>query len=113
MQEDAPNNKLLIELYHCKYSSAPQPGARVSDLYEVCGQAEKSIKWACDPKSMFDRLLKRELNRINNRKSTRYEIGNNELVFTLKNKLKIYSVEFSIYIVQPGVDSTKITPEMH
>lgn len=113
VQEDAANNKLLIELYHCKYSSAPQPGARVSDLYEVCGQAEKSIKWACDPKSMFDRLLKRELNRINNRKSTRYEIGNNELVFTLKNKLKIYSVEFSIYIVQPGVDSTKITPEMH
>jgi len=37
--------ELVIELQHCKFSSADAAGARVKDLYEVCGQAQKSIKW--------------------------------------------------------------------
>lgn len=28
-----------VTLYHCKYSGADTPGARLGDLYEVCGQA--------------------------------------------------------------------------
>lgn len=113
VQEDATNNKLLFELYHCKYSGAPQAGARVSDLYEVCGQAEKCVKWASDAKSMLERLMNRESDRTGNGKPTRYEVGDNKLLFTLKNKLKIYSAAFSVYIVQPGVDSNQITPAMH
>ena len=113
VQEDAATNKLLFELYHCKYSGAPQVGARVGDLYEVCGQAEKCIKWASDAKSMLERLIKREGDRIGSRKPTRYEVGNNKVIFTLKNKLKVYSSEFNVYIVQPGVDSIHITSAMH
>lgn len=113
VKEDVPNNKLLFELYHCKYSGAPQAGARVSDLYEVCGQAEKCVKWASDAKSMLERLMKREGDRTRNGRPTRYEIGNNKLLFTLKNKLKVYSSEFKVYIVQPGVGSSQITPAMH
>lgn len=113
VQEDATNNKLLFELYHCKYSGAPQAGARVGDLYEVCGQAEKCIKWASDAKFMLERLMKRESDRIGSGRPTRYEVGNNKLMFTLKNKLKVYSSAFSVYIVQPGVDSVQITPAMH
>lgn len=113
VQEDATYNKFLFELYHCKYSGTPQAGARVGDLYEVCGQAEKCIKWASDAKSMLERLMKRESDRTSNGKPTRYEVGNNKLMFTLKNKLKVYSSAFSVYIVQPGVGSTQITPAMH
>jgi hypothetical protein len=36
---------LLIRLVHCKYSHEDTPGRRVEDLYEVCGQAQKSIIW--------------------------------------------------------------------
>lgn len=113
VQEDATNNKLLFELYHCKYSGAAQAGARVGDLYEVCGQAEKCIKWASDAKFMVERLMKRESDRTSIGKPTRYDVGNNKLMFTLKNKLKVYSSTFSVYIVQPGVDSAQITPAMH
>jgi len=35
-----------IDFYHCKYSKSDSPGARVGDLYEVCGQTQKSIAWA-------------------------------------------------------------------
>ena len=113
VQEDAVNNKLSFELYHCKFSGEAKAGARVKDLYEVCGQAEKSIKWVSDPKLMLERLLKREQDRIGNGKTTRYEIGNNKLVYELKNKLKVFPSSFSIFIVQPGVDNNQITPAMH
>lgn len=35
-----------IELYHCKFSHGAAAGARVADLYELCGQAQKCIWWA-------------------------------------------------------------------
>lgn len=113
VQEDTANNRLLFELYHCKYSGASQAGARVGDLYEVCGQAEKCIKWANDTKNMLERLTKRESDRISNGKPTRFEVGDNKVMFMLKNKLKLYSSVFSVFIVQPGVDSTQITSAMH
>jgi hypothetical protein len=46
-------------------------------------------------------------------KPSRYEVGDNKLLFTLKRKLKIYSAEYAVYIVQPGVDSKAITQPMH
>lgn len=113
MKEDSTNNRLLFELYHCKYSGASQAGARVGDLYEVCGQAEKSIQWANNARDMLERLIKRENDRISKGNATRFEIGDSKLVFTLKNKLKVYSTNFSVYIVQPGVDGAQITPAMH
>ena len=62
---------------------------------------------------MLERLLKREQDRIGSGKTTRYEIGNNKLVYELKNKLKVFPSSFSIFIVQPGVDNNQITPDMH
>ena len=36
---------ITVDLYHCKYSSAPAPGSRIGDMYEVCGQAQRSVLW--------------------------------------------------------------------
>ncbi len=113
IQEDAASKRLLFELYHCKYSGARQVGARVNDLYEVCGQAEKCVRWASDAECMLGRLAMREGDRVSSGKPTRYEVGNDRLMFTLRNKLRAYSSAFSTYVVQPGVDSTHITPGMH
>ncbi len=40
---DEKQYKITLELYHCKYSWESNPWARVTDLYEVCGQTQKSI----------------------------------------------------------------------
>ena len=32
-------NEIHFEFYHCKYAHGNNPGGRLSDLYEVCGQA--------------------------------------------------------------------------
>jgi hypothetical protein len=50
-------------LFHCKYSGADTPGARLSDLYEVCGQAQKSARWRDRPNRMLQHMLKREQKR--------------------------------------------------
>lgn len=113
IQEDAENKRLLFELYHCKFSGADKPGARVDDLYAVCGQAEKSNRWASDAKSLIDRMFKRESDRTGKSKPSRFEVGSNKQLFTLKNKLKVYSADFAVYIVQPGVDGKKMTTQIH
>lgn len=113
IQEDDTNARLLFEFYHCKFSGAAQAGSRVDDLYAVCGQAEKCIKWTSDAKLLADRLMKRESDRTGKSKPSRFEMGDNKVLFTLKNKLKLYSVEYKVFIVQPGVDSKTITSPMH
>ena len=55
-----------VELYHCKYSHESTPGQRISDLYEVCGQAQKSISWMFSSEKrtdLFTHLLRREADR--------------------------------------------------
>ena len=113
IKEDGTNKKLLVEFYHCKFSGGAQAGSRVDDLYVVCGQAEKCIKWIGDAKMLVERLKMRENDRIGKSRPSRFEVGNNQDLFTIKNKLKLYSVEYSVFIVQPGVDSNAITSPMH
>ena len=36
---------LHVTLVHCKYSSKPDAGSRLKDLYEVCGQAKRGARW--------------------------------------------------------------------
>jgi hypothetical protein len=47
---EAPT-QIDVEFYHCKYSSADVPGARIEDLYVVCGQAQTSIRWMSFPEN--------------------------------------------------------------
>ncbi|WP_050008425.1 DEAD/DEAH box helicase [Butyrivibrio sp. WCE2006] len=69
---------IAFEFYHCKYSHEKLPGSRVSDLYEVCGQAEKSVEWKQDMEKVIERMIKREKKRINDEKASRFECGNCE-----------------------------------
>ncbi|HWO78429.1 MAG TPA: DEAD/DEAH box helicase family protein [Bacillus sp. (in: firmicutes)] len=105
-------NSLLYEFYHCKYSHGNNPGARVSDLYEVCGQAEKSVGWMQDTRMIIERMIKRENLRLRNGRTSRFEKGDLKKLKELKNKMKVYPSKAEVYIVQPGVDSKNITPNM-
>ena len=97
-------NKIIVELYHCKYSSSDKPGCRVKDLYEVCGQAEKSVIWKANPIELINRIKYRE-SRANR---TRICLGDSKILSILENKLLNYPMELIIYIVQPGIDKSKI-----
>ena len=44
-------------LAHCKYSSKSEGGARIDDLYDVCGQAMKMNRAKSVPELLARRLL--------------------------------------------------------
>ena len=73
----AAPSRLDVEFYHCKYSHGDAPGRRIGDLYEVCGQAQKSISWMSSSErrtELFTHLLRREARRQELAGSSRYEI---------------------------------------
>ena len=66
-------DRLLIDLFHCKYAHAGEPAARIDDLYEVCGQAQKNGFWKMDVEKLFRHLRQREAKRLG--RETRSEGG--------------------------------------
>lgn len=110
---DKKNQKVIFHLYHCKYSSEIFPGARVGDLYEVCGQAEKSIMWNDNVLEIVQRMIEREKMRRKTYDDTRFEKGDLQTLYMLKKMVKSgFETEFEISIVQPGVSILKITDSM-
>lgn len=100
-----------VTLHHCKYSSAERAGARVKDLYEVCGQAQKSARWRDRPNRMFTHMLKREKIRLEKGLSTRFEQGTAAFLKKLKASWQDYRYEFDVRIVQPGLSRAAATDE--
>lgn len=101
---------IRIDLFHCKFSKEAQPGARVGDLYEVCGQAARSVRWVGTPGKLFEHLLNREKDASKN--------GVQRLVLGNRSRLKQYShlietrrVTYRIFAVQPGLSKAAVATE--
>lgn len=102
-----------IQPYHLKFAQAGQPRQLVDDLYEVCGQALKSINWKFkESKELFEHFLRRETKKRNGKTCSRIELGTKEKISYLKEiARKGYPVEFEIFIVQPGLSSDNPSAE--
>lgn len=101
-----------VALYHCKFSGAAQPGARLDDLYEVCGQVQKSSHWSSSPAKatdLFTHMLRREERRHGGR--TRFELGDADLLLSIREMSHLCDVKFKIFMVQPGLSRTLATQE--
>lgn len=100
-------------LYHCKYSHGDIPGARVLDLYEVCGQAEKSIMWNDNTLELIVRMIEREKQQKKKYNSTRFDKGDLKTLYMIKKMIQAgFQTTFRISIVQPGVSVAAMTPAM-
>jgi superfamily II DNA or RNA helicase len=102
-----------IEFYHLKFSHSDIAGARIIDLYEVCGQAQKSIHWkGKGGYDLFKHMQQRESHRIKNDKPSRFESGDIKQLGMLKEKSrKVYQCKFKIYIVQPGLSVSQASAQ--
>lgn len=98
--------KIIIEFYHCKFSLEATPGARIADLYTVCGQAQKSINWMENPTELFDHLLRREALRKNGKMISRFEQGNQDDLWKIKEISRDIPIELKVFIVQPGLSKS-------
>lgn len=105
------NRELSFHLYHCKYSGDSIPWGRIWDLYEVCWQAQKSIKWFSRYRDLIERLKYRESIRNIDWWLSRFERWNMEILDVLKKKVEKLSSRLFINIIQPWVLDTKISKD--
>jgi len=105
----AEENLINVELYHCKFSHEDLPGGRIVDLYEVCGQAQKSIHWMDRPTELINHLLRREPKREAGKEASRFEKGNRDDLFKIREMSRVRPMKVKIFIVQPGLSKSKMT----
>ncbi|PQQ25769.1 helicase [Photorhabdus luminescens] len=107
------NRKLVIDLFHCKYCSKQNgvatPGGRVDDVYQVAGQAEKSIKWFADKEGLILRLIERERTRLNQGKTSRIDKGKFEDLIDLAKIARYSDFKLGVAIVQPAISKALIS----
>jgi superfamily II DNA or RNA helicase len=100
---------MLIKLVHCKYSSENTPGARVADLYELCGQAHKSNVWKNAPR-LLDHLVRRERDRRTNHHHSGFELGDDITLRSLQHRARAVRARLEVTVVQPGLSAAKVSP---
>jgi superfamily II DNA or RNA helicase len=96
------DEELVVRLVHCKYSSSDAPGARVADLYEVCGQAQKSARRRHNIQLFFHELIRRERTRSDRHGKTGLH-GQAADLFALQDEARLLRPSFEISIAQPGL----------
>ncbi|MGK9261993.1 DEAD/DEAH box helicase family protein [Sinorhizobium meliloti] len=93
---------ITVAMFHCKYASDLTPSARVGDLYEVCGQTQKAIRWRERPDLLFARLRKRETAVQRKHGLSRLEKGNVVDLIQWHNRWSEFDYRFEMTAVQPG-----------
>lgn len=99
---------LVISLTHCKSSNAV-PGARVGDLYELLGQAQKSAKWKRRPERTLQRLIKREQSRVQAGRRSGFEKGDAAALYALLDQVALLRPVLEVTVVQPGLSKAQLS----
>ncbi len=105
------DNHVEVEFWHCKFALADKPGSRIKELYEVCGQAQKSIRWLEKPRDLFTHLMRREPRRYQGKEATRYEVGTEKDLLRIREKADRQQVLLRVVIVQPGLSKAAVSQE--
>lgn len=102
-----------VEFYHLKYAHGGRISRQMSNLYEVCGQAQKSVVWQFKKnKEFLEHLLRRETKRYQGQTCSRFEKGDkNELTYIIDLVSNRVPMSFKIYIVQPGISASDISDQ--
>ncbi len=94
-----------IHLYHLKYAKNGVVSNDIDNFYQVCGQAEKSLKWKHkDGREFFNHLFKRKTKTLGGNSCSRIVKGTeDDLENLLKQAKWTKAMRFHIYIVQPSL----------
>lgn len=95
-------SSISVELYHCKGSGGPLPGNRIGDLYEVCGQAVKSVKFTFNNGQLYEKIAHRTAT------GSVFIRGDIEVVEQLLDD-QTKPIVFKYVLVQPGVSQQDLS----
>ena len=101
---------LNVMLAHCKYSSQPTPGARIDDLYDVCGQAMKMNRAKSIPDQLVTRLYRREQARQAQGRS-RIIKGDLLTLAEAVAEARYRELNVTVAVVQPGMSASKASED--
>lgn len=99
--------RLIVTLVHCKYAAGDGPGARVADLYEVCGQAVRSIRRRKRIAVMLELLSKRVGDKLE-RGFQPFEVGDAAALVRVCEQAGQLRPQFDVIIAQPGLAKSKV-----
>lgn len=103
---------LHVTLVHCKYSSKPQAGARLADLYEVCGQAMRGARWRDHGAlPLLEHLDRRAAAYARRTGGSAFETGDREALFRIRQQAPQLFPRLTTIIAQPGLSITSSTDE--
>lgn len=95
---------LYVTLVHCKYSSSAVPGARLADLYELCGQAVRGARWRQHGAVPLLAHLQRRVERYARRTGrSAFEVGELANLVELREQAPQLRPRFRTVLVQPGL----------
>lgn len=105
-------DEIHLGLVHCKYSGGDNPGARINDLYEVCGQAQKSIHWKHAGIPRLYSHLRRRDDIWRGQGDSRFLKGSVADLLTIKRRSRTAPVRLHVWVVQPGLDRSAVSIDM-
>lgn len=103
-----------ITLFHLKFARGGKVSQSIENLYQVCGQAQKSVRWKyVGGYKLFNHILNRNEQKIAKGNSGRLLKGSVDDIIKLReeasNKKELC---FHVVIVQPGMSKSNCTHEM-
>lgn len=104
------NGRLEILLAHCKYSKGLTPGARLGDLYEVCGQAAKCHKARSDAELTVRRAIRRETAR-QAKGIDGLMAGTMEMLYSIRDECWRLDPIVTVVAAQPGLSKAKMSTQ--
>lgn len=101
------DNKIYLSLVHCKFSSNEIPGVRIDDLYAVCGQAQKCIRWKHNGFNYLSEHMKKR-DALWAPANSRFLKGNFRDLYEFKKIANRSEVVLEVVIVQPGLSKSAL-----
>jgi len=103
-----------VHLFHLKYAIGGQTGNNIENFRQVCGQAQRSLRWKHkEGRQFFDRLLKRKTKTIGGVSCSRIIKGTEEDLESLLNQAKYTKpMNFHINIVQPALSKANASEDI-
>jgi len=93
--------QVAVTFVHCKKSHGKKPGTSVENLYEVLGQAQRSVRWTYRRTELVERLKQRVQG------ASSIVKGDKSLFDTLTGSALARSWSWRIVVAQPGLSISK------
>ncbi len=103
-----------IHLYHLKYASEGKISNNIDNFYQVCGQAQKALKWKHkNGREIFTHLFKRTTKSLKGNSCSRIIKGTEDDLENLLEQAKwTKAIRYHMYIVQPALSKANASNDI-